>query len=165
MKFAREIAAALVILGGLFLAYRHFFPNEEQRIRRRLDDLAATVSIPAQASPARTLLALNKLKGFFAPNVTVDVDTPFEGRHAFEDRDELMQAAAAAWTNLRDVKVEFLDINVKLGPSNDAATAELTARVARPGNRDAMVQEFRLTLGKQDGEWLITRAESVRVLR
>ena len=54
-----------------------------------------------------------------------------------------MDAAKAAWANGLSLKLEFLDIDVKLDPTRERATAELTARATRPGDRDFFVQEFR----------------------
>ena len=70
--------------------------------------------------------------------ILVTSAVPLEGKSMFNDRDELMLAAAAAWDHLRNVKVEFLGITVKLDPDNQgvklrrcrSSTVEISPRSA-----------------------------------
>ncbi len=165
MSVLRRSVVVVVLLGLSWLAYRHFFPSDDARIRQLLHGLAATVTVPAKPTPVGTLLALDKLKACFWPEARVLVDDPFQGRHTFNDRDELVQAAAAAWPNLQGMKVEFLDINVTLDPGRTNATAELTAKAQRPGDHSLYVQEFRVRLRKQEKDWRIAGVETIRPLR
>jgi hypothetical protein len=47
VKTFRRVVAALLAAGLLWLAYNHFFPNDEKLIRRTLARLATTASVPA----------------------------------------------------------------------------------------------------------------------
>lgn len=161
----RRFLAAFAVAGSLLLAYWQLVPSDETRVRRVLDHLARAASIPARPTPAGMILALDRLSGCLSRDVTVVVDLPGEGRRTFTGRSELLEAAKAAWANRQSAKVEFLDLDVKLDPAKENATAELTARVSQAGERDFFVQEFRLQLRKQDDQWRIHRAELVRVLR
>jgi hypothetical protein len=165
MTLARRILGLALVCGLLLLAYWHYFPNEEKRVRKTLARVAESASIPAQPTPAGAIIALSRLQDCFSRDVQVEVEIPIEGRRTFTDREDLMQAAKAAWGTVKNVQIEFLDVNVTLDDTKENATAELTARVTHPGERDFFVQEFRLRLKKQDGDWRITRAESVKVLR
>ncbi len=164
MKIFWRAIFLLALAGGLFLAYRHFFPNDEGQIRRTLNQLAATATIPANPSPMGSLMALDRLRGYFVPEVEVTVDA-LEGHHTFADREELLQALGAARLRFKGVTVEFLDINVTVDSPGATAAAELTARVSQAGDRDFIVQLIKFQLRKQEGDWRITRAESAKVLK
>jgi hypothetical protein len=165
VSWGRRILALVAIAGVLALAWWHFFPNEEKRVRRMLDRVAQTASIPAKPSPVGMVMSLDRLQGYLSRDVEVVLDVPIEGRRTFADRAELMEAVKVAWANVRSVKVEFLDINLKFDAAKTTATAELTARVTQAGQRDFFVQEVKLELRKQEEGWRIRRAETVRTLR
>ena len=164
MKALLRIVGLLVLAGLLYLGWARFFPSEPEKIRRTLVHLAETASVPAHPKTVGTILAFDRLNGFFMPDVEVIVDVPGEGVHTFSDRQELMQIIRAGWVNLRDMKIEFLDIVVRVN-SEDSATAELTAKATQPGQKDFLFQEFKLQLKKKEGDWRIAHAESVKVLR
>ncbi len=89
---------------------------------------------------------------------------PGRVEHTFSSRDEIMQAAAAAYSALNGIKVEFLDVNVMVGADKQSATAGLTLKAQAAGDKDFIAQEMKFTLQKIDGKWLITRVETVRTL-
>jgi len=165
VKIFRRVIGALLAAGVLWLAYTHFFPNDEKLIRRTLARLATTASVPANPTPLGNLRAANALQDFFTPEVEVEVDVPIEGRHTFTGREELIQAAVAARNNYRGLTVEFLDVNVAVAAGHQEATAELTAKATQPGDAEIHVQEMKLQLRKKDDAWRIWRAESVRTLK
>jgi hypothetical protein len=165
VKTFRRVIAALLAAGLLWLAYNHFFPNDEKIIRRTLTRLATTASVPANPTPLGNLRAANALQDFFVPEVEVEVDVPIEGRHTFTGREELIQAAIAARNNYRGLRVEFLDVNVAVAEGKQEATAELTARATQPGESELHVHEMKIYLRKKDTDWRIWRAETVRTLK
>ena len=164
MKTILRILVLLVIGWLLLLGYWHFFPGQETRIRRMLGELARVASTPPNSSPLANLAAANELAGFFTKDVEINVDVPGEGRHTFSGREEVMQAAVAARSQSRRVKVEFLDVIVRLQAGKQSAVADLTAKVTQAGERDFDVQELNFRIKKVDGEWRITRVETVRTL-
>ena len=52
-----------------------------------------------------------------------------------------------------------------MAPDRQSAVADLTAKAAVPGQKDFEVQEMKFVLKKINGEWLITRAETVKTFR
>jgi hypothetical protein len=155
----------LLVVGCLLLlGYWRFFPSQETRIRRMLGDLARVVSTSPNSSPLANLAAANQLAGFFTKDVEINVDVPTLGRHTFSGREEIIQAAAAARSNSRGVKIEFLDILVRLQADKQSAVADLTAKVTRAGERDFDVQELKFRARKVDGGWRIARVDTVRTL-
>jgi hypothetical protein len=155
----------LLVAGSLLLfAYWHFFPSQETRIRRRLGELARVVSTSPNSSPLAKLAAASELAGFFTRDIEINVNVPGAGQHAFSGREEIIQAAAAARSYSRSVKVEFLDIIVRLQPDKQSAVADLTAKISHAGERDFDAQELKFRIKKVDSEWRITRVETVRTL-
>jgi hypothetical protein len=155
-------AAALIGLGvwGWFI----LFPSPEKVIRSRLNRLAGTVSFePKDGIIARGYRA-EKAAGYFTADVEVSVNVRGIEPMVFSGREEIQQRALGAARLLRGLKVEFLDINVTLGPDKQTATANLTAKWTIPGDREFNVQEFNFQLKKVDGEWLIYRVETVKTL-
>ena len=68
-------------------------------------------------------------------------------------------------SSLPAMKVEFLDLNISMGAGKKLAQVELTAKISFPREKDFLPQELKCFLKEIDGEWLITRVESVEVLR
>jgi hypothetical protein len=164
----KKLQTSLLLLaaaGCLLLLYRHFFPNEEKRIRRMLGELAEVTSIPNRPTPTGNLAAVNRLRDFLATEVEVDVEVPGEHRHSFVGRQEIVQAALAARANLQGLKVELFDVTVTLDPGRETATVNLTVRVTQGSDRDFLVEELKLRLKQEDRQWRLTKAETVRTLK
>lgn len=165
MKIIRFI---LILVGAGFLAwlaYNHFFPNEEKRIRKMFDNLAAAASIPDKKTPLKAFSAISKVQDCFETNVEIKIESQFEGfKGSISGREELMELVKLAWARRNNIKVEFLDITVTVDPSGDSATAMLTAKVTQVGERDFLFQEFEVKLLKHEGDWRIVQITSMKVL-
>ena len=161
-KSLRFLIAAVLIGLGIW-GWRVLFPSPERVIRRRLAALAATASFqPEQGMVLRTYKA-GKLIGFFTTDAVINLDSRGYDPRTLTGRDELQQATLAA-SRYDGITIEFLDVNVTLGPYNQTAIANLTARATVEGQRDFFVQEFNFMLKKVGGQWLIYRIESVKTL-
>ncbi|MFZ1073189.1 MAG: hypothetical protein WAO21_07110 [Verrucomicrobiia bacterium] len=154
--------AALVAL-GVWLWFV-LFPSPERIIRARLTLLARTGSFTSGETYLAKLAITQRLAGYFATNVEVNIDVPGRVQHTFVGRDEIQQAAFAARTSLSGLKVQFPDINVTVAADKQSAVADLTVEANVAGDRDSIVQEMKFTFRQTDGEWLITRIETVRTL-
>jgi len=165
VKWLFRIAAAVVLTAALGWGWQTFFPSNERQIRRLLDRVAETVSIPTDGRFVGGVLAADRLKSYFTPGIEVDVDVPGEGRHTFTGREELTQVYLLARSQHRGLRVEFLDVLVAVGPDGQAATAELTARIRQTGDKDFGVQELRLQLHKGEDAWRIHRVETTRSIK
>lgn len=165
MKTATRIVGLLILLGLGWVGWQHLFPNEERRVRRTLDGLAEAVSIPASESIVGTGLAVDRLLGYVTPDIEAEVDVPGEGRHTFSGREEIRDAALAARRSLSDLKVQFLDVDVALAGDRQTATVELTVKATQPGAKEFLVQEMKLQLRKEDRQWRVSRAQTVKPLK
>jgi len=165
VKTASRIIGLSILLGLGWLGWQHFFPNEEQRIRRMLESLAETVSIPARPSVIGAARAVDQLLSCVTPDIEVTMDVLGEGRHTFSGREEIREAALVAHRNLGGLKVRFLDVSVALAADKQTATAELTVEATQSGAKNFFVQEMKLFLRQEAQQWRVSRAETVKVLR
>ena len=156
------LLAALAAL-GIWL-WTVLFPRPEKVIRRRLTELARTVSSSPNESDLTRLAAARSVAGFFAATVELNVDIPELGQHNSLDREELTQLALMARSRAGGVHVKFPDINITVAPDQQSAVADLTVEANITGEHDSVVREMKFTLRKTDGQWLITRVETVRTL-
>lgn len=161
-KSLRFLVAAILIGLGIW-GWRVQFPSPQEVIRKRLAALAAAASFgPSQPMTIRAYKA-QKLIDFFTPDVVVSIDSRGYEPRTLNGRPDLQEAVLAAM-RMDGITIEFLDVNVTLGPDNQTAIANLTARADVEGQRDFFVQEFNFMLKKVDGKWVIYRVESVKTL-
>ena len=156
------LLAALAAL-GIWL-WTVLFPSPEKVVRRRLTELARTVSSSANESDLARLAAARSVAGFFAATVELNVDLPELGQHNSMDREEITQLALMGRSRAGGLRVKFPDINITVAPDQQSAVADLTVEANVSGEHDPIVQEMKFTLRKTDGQWLITRVETVRTL-
>ena len=156
------LLAALAAL-GVWL-WTVLFPRPEKVIRRRLTELARTVSSSANESNVARLAAARSVAGFFAANVELNVEIPELGQRNSLDREEITQLALMARSRAAGMHVKFPDINITVAPDKQTAVADLTVEANISGEHDSVVREMKFTLRKTDGQWLITRIETIRTL-
>lgn len=136
-------------------------PSEEDRIRQRLDDLAATASVEAGESPLIRAARATRLANHFTEDARVDLGGPFE---LLQGRDALTALAAGLRLPQGGIAVEVLDTAVRVDGSATGATASMTAQVStRATARDALLEarEVAVRLLKVDGEWLVDDMRAV----
>jgi len=156
------LAAALLALGMWLWSF--LFPGPETVIRRRLAEVARAASFGANEGPLARLSNVTKLAGYFSADIEVNLDLRGYGQRTLSGRDEITQAAMGARSGVSTLKVEFLDVTVALESDRQSAVVDLTAKAWVPGEKDFTVQELKFTLKNIDGEWLITRIETVKTL-
>jgi hypothetical protein len=157
----RLVLLAVVVAAGVWL-WTVFFPSPEKVIRHRLAEIARLASFNANENPLAALGGAQKLAGFCSPDLQVKLAAPANVEHTFESREEIAQSDLAARSQFGALKVEFVDVLVTLAPDKQSAVADLTARTQSSGSSDLNVQEIKFTLKKIEGQWLVTRVETVR---
>ncbi|HYG33309.1 MAG TPA: hypothetical protein VEC99_00905 [Clostridia bacterium] len=161
--FRITIVVAVFALG--FWAWTVFFPGPEQKIRKRLTELAQAASIAPNEAPAARFLNAQRLANFFAQNAEITVDLPGRLVRTFNSRQEITEAATAARAMLSSLKVEFVDITVSVASDKQSADARLTVKANVPGESTPEVEELKIGFTNNAGDWLIHRAETVKILR
>lgn len=155
------LLAALIAVG--ILMWRHFFPNEEKRVRKMLSSLAEDISDSKKKSLITNAVAVDSIASYFTPDAEIDGDIPEFGHISISGRPEIVNAAIGA--RALGARVEFGDIAIKIEPGKETATVELTVKVIVPGQREIEMQDARLSLKKYDGDWRIAKAETVRAFK
>lgn len=156
------LVAILIVLG--FWAWRTLFPSPEKVIRSRLRKLAAIASFKVDSGTIPKAYKASQIPDYFTPDVVIHLNAPGYEPLSVDSRNELQEYVTAEFNRLDGLKIEFLDINVKLGADKQTAIANLTGKATVNGARDFSVQEFNFLLRKIDGKWLIYRVETVKTL-
>jgi hypothetical protein len=141
------------VLVGYF-SYQWWF-NPHRVVKRRLGELAATLSVPAAETDLGRVARLAQLRRYLADNVHVGA-----GRSGPElsSRDAVM-AAVAGWTPKGEWIVDFGDVDVTIDSDTNArayVTADMTTRDAGTGEQTLDSREAKLSMVNQDGEWVIS---------
>jgi hypothetical protein len=160
--FRLILFAALAAL-GVWL-WTVLFPGPEKIIRRRLLELARTASCSPNESDLIRLAAARNVAGFFATNVELKVALPELGQRNSIEREEISQLAYAVRTRAGGLQVTFPDINITVAPGKQSAEVNLTVEANASGWRERLLQEMKFTLRRVDGQWLITRIETIQTL-
>lgn len=164
MKIAfRLVLLAVAAALGIWL-WTVLFPSPQKIIRQRLEAVARRVSFTTDENKLASLTDAQGLAAYFATNAEINVEVPGRDQFILSGRNEITQAALTARSMISSLSVRFLDISVTVAPNRRSATVDLTVDANISDQRDAVVQETKITFRKIDGEWLITRVETVRTL-
>lgn len=164
MKIAlRILFLAAVIVAAVWL-WTILFPSPEKMIRSRLSEVARDASFQPDQNPLVIANNAEKLAACFSTNVEVKLNMPNHEEHTFSGREEIMQAAAAAHSELRNLKVELLDVTVSVSADRQSGAASATVKVNGSRDNDEILQPMKFTFQKHGRDWLITRVETLRPL-
>ncbi|MBM3878338.1 MAG: hypothetical protein FJ387_01245 [Verrucomicrobia bacterium] len=162
----RWVAGLLCVgLGVLaFLTYRWLFPSDEARIRRRVAEVVAAVNVRPEMGRLERLGAVNRLINQVTQDVTVRLGDPGAGTREIQGAADLREAVSTALLHLEALAVQLADLEVKVAPGAETATAQLVASVRVNGSADVQVHELRLTLSKMAGRWKLARVDPAPTL-
>jgi hypothetical protein len=160
----RGVVLAVLVVAGVW-GWRILFPSPEQAIRKRLIEIARVASFSGNEGALTKLSKVQKLSTFCTSDVQITVEVPGRSAQSLNGREEVLQAAAGVRSVMGSLKVEFLDTTVTVQPGQPIAFAHLTLKCNVSGEPDFLVQELKLTFKKTNGDWLISRAETVKTLR
>jgi hypothetical protein len=163
-KVRSLILMAVAVALGTWL-WGFFFPNPEKIIRARLREISERASFPANQAPFAALSDVQRLCAMVSPDVTIQVNAPGAGHHSIQGREDLRQGAIGWRASVNGAKVEFPDIAVTVAPDKQSAEVLLTLKARVPTEPDSIYEEMKVAFRKLDGNWLVTRAETVRMLR
>jgi len=164
MKIVSRIIL-IIVLGALgFWLWTVLFPSPEKVIRKQLAGLANDVSFSQNENNLVKLAHAQSVADFFTSTVEIDVNVPNHGEQMMAGRDQITQAALASRQEAMDLKLTFPDVNVTVAPDKNSAVADVTVDATISGERDAVLQEVKITFQKVEGKWLISKVESVPVV-
>jgi hypothetical protein len=161
----RSYTIRLALVGLAAWAIWMLLPSDEKVIRKTLSGLAAVVSVTPNDSTLVRLAKSEKLRDFFSQDVEIHFESEgWETQHII-GRADLVSIAAAARTQFRKAKIQLLDVHVKFGDDQESATAYMTLLGDLDSEKNAISQELKMALKKIEGDWLITRVETIKTLR
>jgi len=165
MKIALRVTL-LAILGGLGCwLWTIFFPNPEKIVLGRVSSLAATATISAGDGAITRATKVSNFIGYFSPDAVISYDVPGFGARSLSGLDEIRETAAGGFAGVSSLKVQFQDATARVSPDKQGAEVNCTVRVSTGDSKDFGIQELRLQFKKIGGDWLITRAETVKTLQ
>ena len=164
MKIALRIALLAIAVGAGFWLWTMLFPSPEKQVLKKISGLAQTATFKADASNLVRAAKVSSLISYFSTDAQIVMDVPELGHGTLNGRDEIREVAAGGFTRLKSLNVKFLDATPKVSNDKLSAAVECTAEVHINDNQDFGVQELRFQLKKTDGEWRITRVETVKTL-
>lgn len=140
--------------------FQKLFPGDEKIIRRRLNELALSLSVKATDPALARIARANKLAEYFSPDVVINLTGVAANFANMSGRDQLLEVIRMARLNVQQAQIELFDISLEL--AQGSATAHFTALVHLNGEKNSMVQELKVELNKMNGDWVIARADSVK---
>jgi hypothetical protein len=164
MKILIRLILLLIAAAIAFWLWTIFFPSPEKIIRGRLTSLANDVSFSPNENNLVKIAHVQAIADFFVANVEVNISVPEHEQQSLIGRDEINQAVLVSRQQLSSLGVRFPDVNIALAPDKNSAVADVTVDAAVSGENHAVVQEIKFTFEKVNGQWLINKVETVRVV-
>jgi hypothetical protein len=164
---ARRIVFIVVIAAASaagYSVYRSWF-DPVRAVTRRLEELAATLSVTGHDGDVTRVARLAQLRGFFAPEVRIRAGSP---DRTITSREELL-GVLSAWTPPPDSEFKVVDVHVTVAPDTTTANAYLTVEMIgrdnATGQRTIDAAEVAVMLAMRDGQWVMTSAEAQDTLQ
>ena len=155
----------LVVLAAVAWGWKTMFPGPEKVIRKRLAEVTHTASVEGNEGQLARLAKAQSLANFFTPDVEITIDMIGSPVQTIEGRDELLQAAVAARSGGKALKVDIVDVSIAVAPDGQSAEAHFTGKARLSSERALQAQEMKAYLVRLNGDWLIRRVETVKTLR
>ena len=165
MKVASRLVLFALLAGVGFWLWTVLFPSPEKVVLKKIASLAATATISTSDGNITRAAKASNVVGDFSTDAEIVFDISGVGARTLSGRDEIRESAMGGFANVPSMKVRFLDATAKVGADKQTAEVNCTARVNVGDNRDFGIQELRFQFKKIDGDWLITRAETVKTLQ
>jgi len=150
------VTVVFVVLAGYF-TYQWWF-NPSRAVKRRLGEIAATLSVPLQEADVNRIARLAQLRAFLAPDVRLKIGEPPQ---ELASRDAVL-ALVGGLRPATSIDVRFTDTQVFMD-ADAAAHAYMRVDVVTPdpqsGQPTVDSRDASVDLGRIDGEWLVTIAE------
>ena len=157
----RRVAGAVVVL--LAAVSGACARSDEDRIRRRLGELAQTAGVEDSATPMIRQARATHLTTYLTLDANVDVGAPFP---PVVGRDAVLRVVAAVRVPAGGVTVEFNDVRVTVDTQTRRALATVTVSVmagAAVGGQLLQARELDMVFSEVGGEWLIERVQLVGI--
>jgi hypothetical protein len=151
------VAVVIAVLVGYF-SYQWWF-NPARAVKRRLGQVAAALSVPADDTPVDRVARIAQLGRYLADDIRVRAGSTPE----LTSR-EMALAVVASWKPpAGSGDVHFADVQVFIESDASAhayLSVELTRLDRESGQPTVDARDASVGLARRNGEWVITSAES-----
>jgi hypothetical protein len=154
----QRIVTVSVLVVALVALWR-YWPSDEQRIQRLVQEIAAALQPAADETDAARIGRLAPLARGLSTDVRVEGPTPLSGR------EQVMAAAMQAGRIAQELAIVVRDVEVVVEPSRTTATALVTVAVTGGTGAWDDITEVQLELARHDEVWTVTRVAPVAALR
>ena len=150
----------VVIVFAALLAYfgYQWWFNPSRAVKHRLGEVAAALSVPDSEQDIARIARLARLRRYLSDDLRVKA-----GAEEIRSRDTAVAAAAAWKPQPGNGDVHFADVQVFI-ESETAAHAYLAVEITNvdreSGRATVDARDASVSLAKQNGEWVVTVAES-----
>lgn len=165
MKIAVRLVLFAAVVAVSFWLWTVLFPSPEKVIVKKINHLATTTTLSASDGNLTRATKVGNLISYFATDAEISFDVPELNARTLSGRDEIRDVARAGFASLTTLNVQFFDVTARVGADKLTADASCTARVNAGDKRDYAIQELHFQLKKIDGDWLISRIETVKTLK
>lgn len=165
MKIVFRVVLFAVLAGAGFWLWTILFPSPEKVVLKKVSNLAASANISATDGNITRAAKASNVVSEFASDAEVFFDVSGAGAHTLTGREEIRETAMGGFASVPSMKVKFMDANARVGADKQTAEVTCTAQVSAGDSKDFGIQELRFQFKKIDGDWLITRAETVKTLQ
>jgi hypothetical protein len=161
-RLAVILPVGVALVAAVYAFYRFLFPSDPEAIRRLMTEAADAASWESGAGLIARQSAASRLAAFCTDDVEIHVEGLGSSDAVLHGRGDIRQAALAARYRAAYFRIALSDLEIQVTAPGQSATVLLVATARLAGVNEPLIQEYRLELVKQDGEWLIRRAEPIR---
>ncbi len=155
----RLLVAATVVAAAVGLAW-HFWPSEENRIRKAIGGMAADATFSGKEGNFAKMAKIESLAGHFTEDADIRVDKVVDLDSGLHGRESIRQVLTAGMPFIGALKVQVHDVTVEIVDETHAK-ALMVASAQGGGQKDIAAQEFQLKMVKEKGKWLVGAVEAV----
>ena len=160
----QRVVLIAVALTALWFGWRWVFPNDEAQIRAVLERIADAVGSGADEGEVGRIARAASIRKELDPQVAVDAGPPFT---RLTGRDTLIGTAVRVNSRVRDLEVQFDDVQVSVAPDRETAKVYLTAAAYfrdQRGGQGLDARELDITFRRLEGHWVVSAVALVRTL-
>ena len=158
-KNGTAVASVCFAALAAFFVYQWWF-NPTREVQRRLNDVAAALSVPDAEAPMARVTRAAQLRKYLAGDIRVRT-----GSSELTSREQILGAVAAFAPPPGGWNVQFVDVQIRVNHDTNAdadayMTVEINSRDPQTGQPTVDAREAAVTLKKLDGEWVVATAET-----
>jgi len=153
------VAAISFAALAAFFVYQWWF-NPTRAVQRRLNDVAAALSIPGDEVPVARVARAAQLRKYLADDITVRA-----GSAELTSSDQIVGIVAAVQPPPGGLDVQFVDVQIRVNHNTNVdadayLTVEMNGRDASSGQPTRDSRDAAVRMKKLNGEWIVAAAES-----